>query len=365
MSHGVWRFAPLLVPVPSASRVSLDEGGTPLVQAGRSADRLGIELAYKDEARNPTGTFKDRGLAVAVSVALAHDVTGIVCASTGNAGAAAAAYGARANLPVVVLVPERTPAGKMAQALIYGAHVLRVRGTYSDAYDLADKAASDLGWLNTTSTFACPYTVEGARTVAYELYEKSPKVPDWIVVPIGSGPLLVAILEGFADLLELELVSSLPRMLAVQAAGCAPIVRAFQEHQPVRAWDSPRTVAGSLADPLAGYEDEGEVTLAAIRTSNGGAVAISDGEILAAVRALAREEGLFHEPGSAISLAAVKQARSSGWITAGQSVVACLTGTGLKDPRAALKRSDSVAVIEPTREGLEAALLSVIGRASG
>jgi threonine synthase len=333
--EGVWRFAPLLPPVDAAQRVSLGEGGTPVVRAGPTGAAAGLTaLHFKDESRNPTGTFKDRLLAVATSVALAEGAGGVVCASTGNAGASAAAYGARAGLRVLILVPAGTAPAKVAQAAMLGARVVAVTGTYSDAYACAAEAATALGWLNGTTTFASPYPVEGGRTVAYELFEQI-GVPDWIAVPIGAGPLLVGIHRAFGDLAALGLTARVPRLLALQPAGCAPIARAVRERAPVRAWEAPATVAGGLADPLAGYEEEGEVTVRAIAESGGTALALADEAILAAIRELARTEGLFQEPAGAIAYAGVAAARRAGILARDDVVVACLTGTGLKDPYAA------------------------------
>lgn len=333
--RGIFRHAALLPPLPAAARVSLDEGGTPLVPVPSAGREAGVgNLLAKDESRNPTGTFKDRAMALAATVAAAEGAPGIVCASTGNAGASAAAYGARAGLPVVILVPVGTPPAKLAQAAICGARVVAVRGTYSDAWALAAAVSASTGWLNATTTFTCPYVVEGTRTVAYELWEAA-GVPDWVAVPIGAGPLLVGIAGGFGDLRALGVTGRSPRLLALQPAGCAPIVRAFEERQPTRPWESPATVASGLADPLAGYPEEGDATVAAVVASGGAAVAVPEDAILAAVRTLARREGLFQEPSGAIALAGVAEARRRGLIGGGDSVVACLTGTGLKDPHAA------------------------------
>jgi threonine synthase len=352
---GIWRYAPLLMPVRDSSRVSLGEGGTPLLAAARLGARLGLpRLRLKDESQNPSGSFKDRGLAVGASIAVDHGLAGLMAASTGNAAASTAAYAARAGKPSVVLVPEGTPAAKMAHARACGARVIAVRGTYSDAHALAGSAADQLGWLNTTSTFVCPFTVEGARTVAFEL---GPEVtPDWIAVPIGAGPLLVAIAEGYAELRQLGLATRTPRLLAVQAAGCAPIVRALRHPGArVQPWDSPRSVASGLADPLVGYPEQGDETVAAVRGSGGAGVAVEDADILAAVRMLAADEGLFQEPAGAVAVAGVQRARQEGIIGPGDHVVACLTGTGLKDPLAAMEQ-EAFPVIPADAEALAAAL---------
>ena len=334
-ARGIFRHAALLPATPPSARVTLDEGGTPLVAVPAAGAEAGVpRLLAKDESRNPTGTFKDRCMALAATVARAEGAPGIVCASTGNAGASAAAYGARAGLDVVILVPVGTPPAKLAQAAICGARVVAVRGTYSDAWALAAALSAAAGWLNATTTFTCPYVVEGTRTVAYELWE-AVGVPDWVAVPIGAGPLLAGVAAGFADLRALGLADRAPRLLALQPAGCAPIVRAFDEGRPTRPWEAPATVASGLADPLTGYPEEGDVTVAAIAASGGAAVAVEEAEILAAVRTLARREGLFQEPSGAIALAGVAEARRRGLIDGDEVVVACLTGTGLKDPHAA------------------------------
>ncbi len=353
---GIFRYASLLPPVPAAARVCLSEGATPLIDIPAAGHLTGVpQLLAKDESRNPTGTFKDRAMALAATVARAEGAAGIVCASTGNAGASAAAYGARAGLPVLILVPVGTPAAKMAQAAVCGARVVAVQGTYSDAWSLAAAVSASLGWLNATTTFTCPYVVEATRTVAYEIAEQL-GAPDWVAVPIGAGPLLVGIREGFADLLALGVVDRVPRLLALQPAGCAPIVRAFAEAAPTRPWGVPETVAGGLADPLVGYPDEGDVTVRAIVASGGAAVAVDDDATLAAIALLARREGLFQEPAGAIAVAGVAEARRRGLIDEAATVVACLTGTGLKDPHAAAGGAPRSFPVVASQDELETSL---------
>jgi threonine synthase len=337
--NGIFEFADRLPEVAPAARVTLGEGGTPLVPLPAAGAAISVpRLSGKDEARNPTGTFKDRCMALSTSVAVAEGARGLICASTGNAGASAAAYAARAGLPAVILVPVGTPPAKMAQAAVCGATVVAVEGSYSEAWRLAAEVAGPAGWLNVTTTFVCPYVVEATRTVAYELDAARP-APDWVVVPIGAGPLLVGIHRGFADL------QRTPRLLAVQPAGCAPIVRAFEQGTAVEPWPQPATVASGLADPLAGYPEEGEITLQAVRASDGAAVAVDDAATIAAVRRLAECEGLFQEPSGAIALAGAAEARRRGIIGSDDDVVLCLTGTGLKDPRAALQADADYPVV--------------------
>lgn len=361
-SEGVWRFASLLPTVGVASQVSLGEGATPLLASPRLMRELGVELMLKDETRHPTGSFKDRILAVAASVAVDCGAAGLVCASTGNAGASTAAYAARAGLPGLIVAPAGAPTTKVTQARVYGANWIGVDGNYSDAYNLALAASSELGYMNVTTTFVSPFSVEGSKTVTYELYEDlDGRVPDWVVVPIGAGPLLVGIEVAYRQLRSLGLVDQLPRMLAVQPSGCAPIARAFRDGKTeVASWGTPATVVGGLADPLHGYEREGNLTLDAIRRSDGGAVVIDDGTTLSWVHRLATGAGLFAEPSGAISVAAVEQARREGIIQTGESVVCCVTGSGLKEPTSA-GIAGATPVIRPTVEQVSSVLANNTG----
>src|SRR6201999_3453385 len=220
-----------------------------------------------------------------------------------------------------------------------------------------------LPYLNTTTTFVSPHSVDGGRTLGLELHEQTgPKAPDWVVVPIGVGPLLVGIHEAYELLHAHGAVDRVPRLLAVQAAGCAPIVRAFDRRsEVVEAWGRPTTVVGALADPLAGYEAEALLTLRSIRATDGAAVAIEDDVTLAWLRRIAVSEGLFVEPAAAITLAAVEQAVANGWITSSDRVACCLTGTGLKDPMVALT-DDERPLISATEEAIMHYLTARPGR---
>ncbi len=350
--EGIWAHAEALPPVPPEARVSIGEGQTPMLMS-RLAERLGLSaLGLKNDAACPTGSFKDRPLAIAASIGRAIDAAGLLCASTGNAAASTAAYAARAGLPSVAIVPRDTPRGKLAAPIACGTQVIEVDGNYSDALAASGLAAQQLGWLNTTTTYVCPYTVEGLRSVAYELCEQMDgQVPDWISIPVGSGPLLTGVLEGYEDLRQWGRVARLPRMLCVQPAGCAPIVRALAEGgAEVVAWKDPSTVASGLADPLDGYPDEGDITVASTLRSGGAGVAIADEDILRWVRELAAVDGLFGEPSSAIAVAGIAAARENGTIAAGESAVACLTGFGLKDPYAAIPAAESALTPIPVEE---------------
>jgi threonine synthase len=352
--EGIWRYRSFL-PI-NEDPVTLGEGDTPLLEARRLDPSGGLLL--KNETVNPTGSFKDRPVAVAATVARELGLSGLLCASTGNTGVAVAAYAARAGLPAVCVVPETTPAAKMLQIEAVGARIVRVRGNYSDAYELARAAAENFGWANLTSTYINPYMLEGDKTVAFELFEQlKEKVPDWVLVPVGAGPLLAAIHKGFE-----ELGVSGPRMVAVQAAGCAPVVRAFESGaKEVREWDHPvETAASSIADPLRGYPEDGTRTLSVVRESGGRAVAVSEEETRKATIDLARSEGLLVEPGAAVAVAAYRKLSDEKLIREGETAVIVLTGHGLKDPaamQAAIGTVEEAPAVEPGDvEALGAAL---------
>jgi threonine synthase len=359
LGQGVWQFASLLPAVAPPNRVSLGEGHTPLLAAAGLSDDLGVDLTIKDETRHPTGSFKDRILAISASAALESGALGLVCASTGNAGTATAAYAARAGLPSLIIAPAHAPSVKVAMAQAYGATWISVAGDYSAAYHLAEVVSDQLGYLNVTTTFASPYSVEGSKTVGFELCEhRGTRVPDWIAVPIGAGPLLVGIEAAYRQLVDIGLVERIPRMLAVQPTGCAPIVRALRHGDPhVTAWTEPSTLVSGLADPLTGYAREGDITMAAVRRSGGAGVTVEDARTLHYVRHLARQTGVFGEPSGAISVAGVAQARSEGIIAAGESIICCVTGSGLKD-LAVLGAPIKVPVIEPDLNALSTLLAS-------
>lgn len=277
-------------------------------------------------------------MTVGVSKAVEFGAPGVIAATSGNAGSSLAAYAAKAGLPCLVLVPERASPEKTAQARAYGAQVVAVRGNFSDAYSLALRFAAERGWANLTTTFINPYTVEGDKTTAYEIYEQlGGSAPDWAIVPVGAGPLLVGIFKGFAELQRMGLIPRAPKIAGVQAAGCGPLAEAFERGSAeVIAWGEPRTIALGISDPLQGYAQDGTHTLQTIRESGGLALAVSDEAILEAVRQLARMCGVFAEPAGAAPIAALRELRRREIVKADEVVVAVITGHGLKDPTAAV-----------------------------
>jgi threonine synthase len=351
---GIWRYQSLLPVRSASSAVSLGEGGTPLIQAGNLGRALGHDRLYcKDETRNPSGAFKDRPISVGVSKAVELGFDTVTTASSGNGAASLSIYAARAGLRCIVFVPEKTPMAKVAHALTAGAKVVRVRGDYSNSYALAGAASARYRWMNVTTTFLNPYTFEGDKTVAYELYRQlDGGVPDWIIVPTGAGPLLYGIWKGFEELVRLGLLDKLPRMVAVQAEGCQPIVRAFENDRPVSAWEAVDTVASAIADPLRGYEKDGDLVVRTLRKSNGQAVSAGDAEILGSVRELGEREGMFVEPAAATPISALKKLLQKGLIRQNEKVVCLLTGHGLKDPQSSI-RGREAPLVEPGIEGLE------------
>ena len=316
---------------PVSDRVSLGEGMTPLLCAPDgffAGSGFSGRLWFKDETRNPSGSFKDRHVAAALTRAIALGATGVVCASSGNAGASAAAYAARAGLPAIIVVPQHTPLEKMTQIGAYGARLIKVEGHYSNSYAFALRIARDAGYVNLTTTYLNPYGTDALRTVGREIFDQlDGDVPDWVLVPTGAGPLVKGVVQGFADR-----KGGMPRVVAVQAEGCAPVVDAYEKGvSAVSAWGEPSTIASGISDPLIGYEKDGSYTLRLVRETSGVAIAVSDDEIRAAMRRLAVGTGIFAEPTGASSVAAAGKMIAAGLIDRNAGVVCMITGHGFKD----------------------------------
>jgi threonine synthase len=323
-----------LLPVRPEFVRTLGEGNTPLIQANRLGQRLRIDnLWLKNEAANPTGSFKDRPISVGIAKALEFGYDRIIIASSGNGAAAAAAFAAKAGLAVKVLVPESAPDEKVSQARFYGADVERIPGPYSNAYAMAKRISETEPYYNLTTTFLNPYTVEGDKTVAFEIYLQLGRiVPDLVLAPIGDGPILVGIHRGFQELRLLSPELTVPRMAGIQAEGCSPIARAYaQGDEIVKADPAPKTIAGGICDGLNGYAKDGTWTLRHIRESSGFSLAVTDEQIAEAQSWLARDEGVFVEPSAAACIAGLAKASREGIIRSSDRIVAVLTGHGLKD----------------------------------
>jgi len=325
--------------------VSMNEGGTPLYRCTRLAERMGLRHLYiKNEGANPTGVFKDRGSLVELTKAKELGAKAVCVASTGNMAASVAAYSSVAGLPCYVLVPEGTAIGKMAQALSYGARVIQVRGTYTDAARLAEETSDRHGFY-LAGDYA--FRVEGQKSQAFEIIEQLDwQAPAAVLVPLGCGTNMAALWKGFKEFHELGLIERLPRMIGVQPDGCSPIVAAFQQgSDQVTVVEKPFTVCTAVA---AGDPQDGLKALAALRESGGCGVILSDAEILEAQQQLAHLESIFVEPAGAIPIATLPTLLVSGRIRADEVVVCVATGNGLKDPKAALRVLPSPATIEPT-----------------
>ncbi|MEM2930334.1 MAG: threonine synthase [Thermoproteota archaeon] len=326
--RGVWRYRSLL---PKVDRIiTLSEGETPLVKAERLGEALGLRNLYvKFEGANPTGSFKDRGMTVAVSTALRFHARSVACASTGNTSASMSAYAARAGLRSLVFLPDGYVApGKLLQAVAHGATIVRVRGNFDEALKTLLSHRGELGVyvLNSVN----PYRIEGQKTVAFEIWEGLNHTPDFVVYPVGNAANISSGWKGFKELVEAGLAESKPGMIGVQAEGAAPIARAYlRGEEAIEPVEKPETVATAIR---IGRPFSWKKALKAIRDSRGTAVTVSDGEILRAQVDLARMEGLFAEPAGAAPVAGLAKLSKEGFFRGDETIVAVATGHGLKDP---------------------------------
>ncbi len=323
----MWRYAEVL---PGNAPVSLGEGMTPLVHAQRLGERLGLGSLYiKDEGLNPTGSFKARGLSAAVTQAKALGAKTLAIPTAGNAGGALAAYAARAGLAAVIVMPGDTPLANVMESRAFGADVRKLDGLISDCGRYVAEHKDREGWFD-VSTLKEPYRIEGKKTMAYELWEQfEGKLPNAIIYPTGGGVGLIGMWKAFEEMEALGWIGpERPRMVAVQAAGCAPIVEAFEKGgESAEFWDHAATIASGLRVPkvLGDF-----LILSALRASLGTAVAATDEEMLAAGRELAAQEGIFAAPEGAATVVAARKLAGEGWIEAQQAVVLFNTGTGYK-----------------------------------
>lgn len=350
---GMWRYKAFLPVEDKKNIVTLGEGMTALVRAERIYRDLGIENLYvKNEFSNPTASFKDRPTSVGISVAKECGADTVAVASTGNAGVSVAAYAAKAGMKSIVCAPKDTAKGKIAQLLAYGASIFYVDGNYSDCFGLVKEACQEYGYVNLTSTYINPYTVEADKTIAYELYEQlNGKVPDWIIVPIGTGPLLSGVLRGYQDLKALGLVEKVPRMVGVQAENCSPIAKAFYTNQRVCSEaETEHTIAGGIADQLVGYEKDGEFTIRQIRESGGDCITLSEEELFECWHALCYLEGIFAEPAGAAAVGAVKKLCANPAFHKDDRIVSLVTAHGLKYPDLPNRLENKAVVITKAKE---------------
>ena len=322
----LWRYAPLL-PMDTERVRSRGEGGTPVLRAPRLAEALGIrELLVKDEGRNPTGTFKARGMAVAVPMAQALGATALVVPTAGNAGAALAMYAAAYGLPATVYVAPGAPASATREAEAFGATVVPVHGSIADAGREA-RAASATGGAFNVATLREPYRVEGKKTILFEIWEALPRMPDWILFPTGGGTGVAGIWKALGELRELGWYEGpWPSVGLVQAEGCAPLVQAFRGgKEAADPWPDPRTAAAGLRVPSTIAD---RIVLRALRETHGSAVAVSEDEMSRAVHDLSRTEGISACLEGAATLAGLRHLLSDGTIPRDASVLLVNTGRG-------------------------------------
>jgi threonine synthase len=329
---GMYRFRELLPLGAREEPVTLGEGGTPLLPLPRLAAHLGLRhLWAKDEGQNPTGTFKARGLGMAVARARTLGVKGLMIPSAGNAGGAAAVYGARAGIPVAVVVPRDTPEAAVAEAALAGAHVFTVEGTIATAGRVIAGVAPQIGWFD-LATLKEPYRLEGKKTMGLELAEQLGwETPDYLVYPTGGGTGLVGIWKAYEELAAMGWIKpAQPRFVAVQAEGCAPLVRAWEDKaETTTMWENPVTNAPGLRvpGPFAGRQ-----MLRLMRDTGGFPWAVGEQAIVDAQRLLARVEGIWTAPEAAATLAALLRMLDEGLVDLTARVVLVLTGAGIKYP---------------------------------
>lgn len=329
--HGMWRWHELLPVFDPQNIVTLGEGDAPLLPVQRLGRQMGLsQLFVKDESLNPTGSFKARGLSAAISKAKELGITKVIIPTAGNAGGAMAAYAARGGLAAYIFMPRDTPFANFEESRIAGATVILIDGLISEAAGMAGEKARAEGWFD-VSTFKEPYRSEGKKIMGYELAEAfNWHLPDVIIYPTGGGTGLVGMWKAFDEMEALDWLESKqrPRMVAVQAEGCAPVIRAFQNNQPFcDFWIGAHTIASGLRVPKS-FADQ--IILRDLHESHGTAVAVSDEEILEAQTQMAEKEGIFAAPEGAATLAGLKQLIRSGWVHADERIVLFNTGTGLK-----------------------------------
>jgi threonine synthase len=346
------RFLPLSSP---ETLPPLAVGGTPLLAVERLGCELGLpRLWLKDDTRNPSGSTKDRASLLVVAKAIEYGFETIAAASSGNAATALAAVAAAAGRDAVVFIPAAAPHAKVVQMLCYGPRVVRVDGSYDQAFELCLQACERYGWYN-RNTALNPFTTEGKKTAALEIAaQMRPERPDVVVVPVGDGVILAGIAKGFADLERAGLIGRRPRLLAVQPDGAAAIARAARAGAvDIEAVPDASTVADSLNVQVPRNALQ---ALRCIRDSGGSAVTVSDDAIIAAIARLARTTGVFAEPAAAAALAGLEQALSEDLIDRDDRIVLMITGTGLKDTPAAARSLNLPNPVEPKMEAVESFL---------
>jgi len=355
----IWRYWELL---PIENRIvipPLRVGWTPLYRASRLGKQLAIKSLYlKDDSVNPTGSFKDRASAVVVAKAKELGVKVIATASTGNAGAALAGLSASAQMPTVIFAPHTAPEAKVAQLLMYGAHVFLVKGTYDEAFELCLASSKEFGWYSRNTGYN-PYTAEGKKTASLEICEqlamakaelhKRWVAPDRIFVSVGDGNIITGIWKGLRDLLALGWIDKLPKLMGVQAEGSAACYNAWKAGTEIITPVKPHTIADSIS---VGLPRDGTRAVRAVRETSGAYLTVSDDDVLDAMRKLARKEAVFAEPAGATGYAGLVKAADQGIVDGDEEIVVVVTGNGLKDVQSLVRAAGKALLIEPKLEAV-------------
>jgi threonine synthase len=344
-----WKYRGFLPVEDEVEPVTLGEGGTALLDAPRLSEALDVETYVKDDGRNPTGVLKDRASSVSMTKARELGRGTVTCASTGNAAASLAGYAARGGFDCRIFVPGSAPEGKLAQPLVYGADVLAVEGSYEQATELSLEVTETYGWYNRNAAIN-PFQVEGKRTVGLEVAEQAHAKglsPDWFVFSVGDGCTIFGGWKGVKEMRDLGFVDDAPRMLGVQAEGARHV------HDVFTGAEDPSEAAETLADSIAvGRPANLLKAVKALRESDGESVLVSDEAILEAETLLGSAEGVYAEPAAAAPVAGVAEAREQGIIGADETVVVCVTGTGLKDTKSAQQAAGPPTSIPPTLDAV-------------
>jgi threonine synthase len=354
--RSIWRYADLL-PVADPNPVDLGAGFTPLIRADRLAAELGLgELWIKDDTANPTGSFKDRVVSVALTKARQLGFKIAACASTGNLANSVAAHAARAGMESVVLIPHDLEKAKVTMTSVYGGRVISVEGSYDDVNRLCAELTSEKPSWAFVNVNVRTYYAEGSKTLAFEVAEQLGwQAPDHVVVPIGSGSQLTKVAKGFDELWKVGLLDDEPsvRISGAQALGCSPVATAFAEGADAIRPVKPNTIAKSLA---IGNPADGWYALEAIRKSGGACESVTDAEVIEGIRLLARTEGIFAETAGGVTIATLAKLAAQGVVRSDERVVALVTGHGLKTVEALTDEVGSTTTIAPTLEAFAAAV---------
>ena len=341
----IWRYLPLLPIEEDTKRPNLRIGNTPIYNSKEMGKKLGLNnLIIKDDGLNPTGSLKDRASAMAAVKAREAGAKTVACSSTGNAASSLAGNIASMEdeMNAIIFVPERAPSGKVAQLLVYGAEVVSVQDSYEAAYYLSDEAIKKWGWYNRNAAIN-PYLVEGKKTSVLEMAEQlNWEMPDWVVFSVGDGCTIAGAYKGLYDLKQIGFIDRIPRLLGVQADGCAPITKAFRTGRDLVVTDE-NTIADSIA---VGSPRNYRKALNAVKNSKGEYINVSDEEILNMIKLLGSTTGIFGEPAGVAGLAGIKNAVKEGIIGKEESVAVVITGNGLKDIDNARKAAGELIEIE-------------------